>query len=73
MYKMYDVCIYIFLFSIHVVVGVDDFSCFVIFPQSRLVVVCYQLWGTFYVQYYVMPETILWNLIILYIYIYIKF
>jgi hypothetical protein len=37
MYKMYDVRVYIylFLFCIHVVVGVDDFSCFVIFPQSN--------------------------------------
>jgi hypothetical protein len=31
------------LFSIHIVVGVDDCSCFVIFPQSRLVVVCCRL------------------------------
>jgi hypothetical protein len=52
---MYDIYIYIyiFLFCIHVVVGVDDFSCFVIFPQSRLVAVCYRFCGTFCVHYYV--------------------
>jgi hypothetical protein len=68
MYRMYDVYIYLFLFCIHVVVGVDDFFVLCNFSsvtsRSGLLSV---VW-TFYVRYYVMPETILlFNYIIMYI------
>jgi hypothetical protein len=65
MYRMYDVYIYLFLFCVYVVIGVDDFFVLCYFSsvtsRSGLLSV---VW-TFYVHYYVMPETILCYLIIL--------
>jgi hypothetical protein len=54
MYRMYDVYIYLFLFCIHVVVGVDD--CFVLCYFSSVTSRSGLLWvvRTFYVHYYVM-------------------
>jgi hypothetical protein len=38
MYRLHDVYTYLFLFCIHVVVGVDDFFVLCYFSQSSLVV-----------------------------------
>jgi hypothetical protein len=65
MYKMYDVYIYLFLFCIHVVVGVDDFFVLCYFSSVTSRSGLLPVVRTFYVHYYVMPETILCYLIIL--------
>jgi hypothetical protein len=68
MYRIYDVYIYLFLFCIHVVVGVDDFFVLCYFSSVTSRSSLLSVVRTFYVHYYVMPETILlFNYIIIYI------